>query len=95
MQQLKSLTKLQHKQEIKAFTGVQFPGLLSPMVADLKLKGVITMYKADYADDNFEVIYADNDKEAMKEAEKYESEHGIVFNVFEIDEEYNEVRTIY
>ena len=53
------------------------------------------MYKADYADDNFEVIYADNDKEAMKEAEKYESEHGIVFNVFEIDEEYNEVRTIY
>ena len=39
MQQLKSLTKLQHKQEIKAFTGVRFPGLLSPMVADLKLKG--------------------------------------------------------
>lgn len=53
------------------------------------------MYKADYADDNFEVIYANNDKEAMKEAEKYESEHGIVFNVYEIDEEYNEVRTIY
>ena len=33
--------------------------------------------------------------EAMKEADKYESEHGIVFNLFEIDENYDEVRRVY
>ena len=48
MQQLKSLTKLQHKQEIKAFTGVRFPGLLSPMVADLKLKGGSIYVRKNY-----------------------------------------------
>lgn len=60
-----------------------------------KIERVVVMYKADYEDDNFEVIYADNDKEAMEEAEKYENEHGILFNVYEIDDDYNEIRTIY
>ena len=55
----------------------------------------LNMYKAVYEDEEFEVIYADNDREAMKEADKYESEHGIVFNLFEIDENYEEVRTVY
>ena len=53
------------------------------------------MYKAIYEDEEFEIIYADNDNEAMKEADKYESEHGIVFNLFEIDEDYDEVRRVY
>lgn len=53
------------------------------------------MYKAEYEDEDFEIIYADNDNEAMKEAESYEDEHGIVFNLFEIDENYNEIRTVY
>lgn len=53
------------------------------------------MYKAVYEDEEFEIIYADNDNEAMKEADKYESEHGIVFNLFEINEDYDEVRTVY
>lgn len=53
------------------------------------------MYKADYADENFEIIYADNDRKAMEEAEKYEEEHGTVFNLFEIDENYEEIRTVY
>lgn len=53
------------------------------------------MYKADYADENFEIILADNDQEAMREAEQYEPQHGIVFNLYEIDENYNEIRTIY
>ena len=56
---------------------------------------VSNMYKAIYEDEEFEIIYADNDNEAMKEADKYESEHGIVFNLFEIDEDYDEVRTVY
>lgn len=54
-----------------------------------------TMYKAEYADEQFEIIYADNDIEAMKEAENYENEHGIVFNLFEIDENYENIRMIY
>lgn len=53
------------------------------------------MYKADYADENFEIILADNDRDAMKEAEKYEAQHGIVFNLYEIDENYDEIRTVY
>lgn len=53
------------------------------------------IYKADYADENFEIIHADNDREATKEAESYEKEHGIIFNLFEIDENYEEIRTVY
>lgn len=53
------------------------------------------MYKAEYADEQFEIIYAYNDNEAMKEAENYENEHGIVFNLFEIDENYENIRMIY
>ena len=53
------------------------------------------MYKAVYEDEEFEIIFADNDNEAIKEADTYEKQHGIVFNLFEIDENYDEVRTVY
>lgn len=53
------------------------------------------MYKAVYEDEEFEIILADNDREAKEEAYKYESKHGIIFNLFEIDENYDEVRTLY
>ena len=53
------------------------------------------MYKAEYEDEEFEIIYANSDNEAMNEADKYESEHGIVFVLFEIDENYDEIRTVY
>lgn len=53
------------------------------------------MYEALYEDEEFEIIYADNDNEAIKEAYKYESKHGIVFNLFEIDDNYDEIRTVY
>lgn len=52
------------------------------------------MCKVDYADENFEILYADNDREAIKEAEKYEEEHGIIFNIYEIDGNYEEIRTV-
>ena len=51
-------------------------------------------YKAEYEDDEFELIDAESDSEALNEAEEYESEHGCVFNLFEIDENYDEIRTI-
>lgn len=54
------------------------------------------IYKAEYEDEEMEVFsYCDNDEEAMKEAESYEKEHGIVFNLFELDENYDVIRTIY
>ena len=53
------------------------------------------MYKAVYEDEEFEIINADTDHEARKEADTYEDEHGIVFNIYEIDENYNEIRTVY
>lgn len=43
------------------------------------------------ADEDFEIIYANNDIEVMEEAESYETIHGIVFNLFEADDDYNEI----
>lgn len=54
------------------------------------------IYKAEYEDENIEVFsYCDNDKEAMKEARSYENEHGILFNLFEVNEDYEEIRTVF
>lgn len=53
------------------------------------------MYKADYADEEFEIIdCCETDTQALSEAYKLESSHGALFNLFEIDEDYNEIRTI-
>lgn len=53
------------------------------------------MYKAEYEDDNFEIITADTDSEAIEVAETYEPEHGIIFNVYEISNDYENIRMIY
>ena len=54
------------------------------------------IYKAEYADGEMEVFsYCDNDKEAVKEAESYEEEHGTLFNLFEVNENYEIIRTVY
>jgi hypothetical protein len=51
-------------------------------------------YKAEYEDGNFELLFADNDSDALQEAYEYEDEHGFVFNVFRIDDDYNELYTV-
>lgn len=54
------------------------------------------IYKAEYADGEMEVFsYCDNDREAMEEAESYEKDHGTLFNLFEVDENYDEIRTVF
>lgn len=59
-------------------------------------KSMSKIYKAEYADGEMEVFsYCDNDREAMEEAESYEKDHGTLFNLFEVDEDYNEIRTVY
>ena len=53
------------------------------------------IYKAESADENFEIFsYCNSDAEAMSEAEKCKTEHGALFGLFEVDEDYNEIRTI-
>ena len=51
-------------------------------------------YKAEFEDEEFEIFSAENDDEAMKTAFSFEEEHGTLFNVFEIDKNYDEIRTI-
>lgn len=53
-------------------------------------------YKAEYQDGNFENITSNTDFEALQEAnnKRNKKEHGLLFNLFEIDENYNELRTI-
>ena len=54
------------------------------------------MYKAVYADEEFEVFSAKNDEEAFKEAYSYEEDHGDLFDLSEIDpDSYDEIRTIF
>ena len=52
-------------------------------------------YKAEFEDEEFELFFAKNDDEAMKTAYSLEEEHGTLFNVFEINENYDEIRTIF
>ena len=54
------------------------------------------IYKAEYEDNEIEVFsFCDNDTEAMEEARSYEKEHGILFNLFELNENYDEIRTVF
>lgn len=53
------------------------------------------MYKAIYADEDvMEIIHAETNDEAMREAWGYEIEHGTLFNLYLIDDDYNEIETI-
>lgn len=53
-------------------------------------------YKAEYEDGEMEIFsFCESDEQAIKEAESYEAEHGTLWNVFEVDEDYNEIRTVF
>jgi hypothetical protein len=53
-------------------------------------------YKALYEDENvMEIFIAKNDAEAIEDALSYESEHGNLWNVFLLDENYSEIDTIF
>ena len=53
------------------------------------------IYKAEYEDGEFEVIISDNDTSAMSEAESYEDKHGTLFNLFEVNADYEKIRTVF
>ena len=52
-------------------------------------------YRAEFEDENFEMVLADNDNEAFEQAKEMEEEHGILFNVFLLDDDNNEIRTVF
>lgn len=53
-------------------------------------------YKAEFEDDNFEMILADSDMDALDQAYSFEEENGeMLFNLFEVDDDYNNIRTIF
>ena len=53
------------------------------------------MYKAEYEDEEFELLSSDNYDDAFKEANEYEKEHGLLFNIYLLDDDYNEIETVY
>lgn len=55
------------------------------------------IYKAEYIDDEIEVFsFCISDDDAMDEALSHEDEHGgILCSLYEVDEDCNEIRTVY
>lgn len=52
------------------------------------------LYKAEYEADEMEIFSAFNDDEAIEIAEEYQKEKGQLYNLDELDEEYEEIRSI-
>lgn len=50
-------------------------------------------YRAEIEDDNFEMILADNEEEAIKQYFELGEKHEL-FNLIELNDDYNDVRTI-
>jgi hypothetical protein len=55
----------------------------------------MTYYKAEFSDDSIEVFMASSDSEAVNTARKLENEHGYIFNIFRLDENYNEEEEVF
>ncbi len=61
-----------------------------------KIQEELRTYKAEYEDDEIEVFgYCSTDDEALDEAFSFEDEHGTLFNLFELDDNYEVIRTIF
>ena len=52
-------------------------------------------YKAEYEYDDFQMILADNDIDALKNALEREEEYGILLNIFLLDDNDKEIKKIY
>lgn len=53
------------------------------------------IYKAEFEDEEMEIFEVDNHKTAVQEAYSFENEHGCLFNIILLDDNYNEIRTIF
>ena len=52
-------------------------------------------YLAEYEDGEKEIIHANRDLEAIEESEKFQENHGMVLNLFEIDDSFKKIKTIF
>lgn len=53
----------------------------------------MAIYRAEIEDDNFEIINAENEQDAIMQYMELGEEHE-VFNLVELDDDYNEIRTV-
>ncbi len=51
-------------------------------------------YRAEIEEDNFEIILAENEDEAIKEYFELEESGHFVFGLYELDESYEEVKCV-
>ena len=52
------------------------------------------IYRAEIENDDFEIIRAENEKEAIEEYWNLENQGHTVFNLFELDDDFDIVKTI-
>jgi hypothetical protein len=60
-----------------------------------KVEPELKTYKAEFADEEMEIFTAETNSQAIDEAYKMEKEHGNVWNIYLLDEDYNEIETIF
>lgn len=51
------------------------------------------IYRAEIEDDNFEIILADDEQDAINQYFELEEEHDLL-GLVELDEDYNEIKTV-
>lgn len=64
------------------------------MIIDKIKKDIENNYKIEFEDGEFEIEWG-TDEDIFDTACKYENEHGIAFNIFEIDDNDEEIRTVF
>ena len=77
--------------------GADGPNPVKMQTAENKRKEGVKMkwYKVELEDDNFELLLAENDNDALTQAFNIEEENNdTVFGLYEINDEYENIRTI-
>lgn len=69
------------------------PPALMDRAHDERMVDNMKWYAAEIEDDNFEMILANSEEDAIKQYFELGDEHDL-FNLIELDADYNEVRTI-
>lgn len=53
------------------------------------------LYEAEYENNEIEVFNSNTDAEAIKKARTFEKNNGIIFNIYLLDDDHNQVTTIF
>lgn len=52
-------------------------------------------YRAEYQNEEIAIIVADGNDEAISEASRYEEDNGLLWNVYLLDENWNDIECIF